>query len=124
MVWNVLLVAAGGALGSVSRYLLSKCLSDSFLDSFPFGTFSVNMLGCLFIGLLAGLAAETLPSSMRLLLVTGFCGGFTTFSTFANESLALMRVGDVLVAGLYVGGSVVAGIFAVFVGQKIAVYVS
>lgn len=82
------------------------------------------MLGCLFIGLLAGLAAETLPSSMRLLLVAGFCGGFTTFSTFANESLALMRVGDVLVAGLYVGGSVVAGIFAVFVGQKIAVYVS
>ena len=88
---NILLVALGGALGSVCRYLLSK-LS---LGTFPWGTLTVNILGSLLIGLLTGLMLRgSVSPEMKLLLVTGFCGGFTTFSTFANESFGMMKAGD------------------------------
>lgn len=114
---NILLVALGGALGSVCRYLISRLWSGGF----PWGTLTVNVLGSLFIGLLVGLAGKgTLSPEMKLLLVTGFCGGFTTFSTFANESLGMMRAGDALVAALYVGGSVFLGIMAVWLGMNMS----
>ncbi|MBO4963699.1 MAG: CrcB family protein, partial [Prevotella sp.] len=80
MLGNILLVAAGGAVGSVCRYLLSSV----HVASFPWGTLTVNVLGSLLIGLLAGLSGRGILSpELKLLLVTGFCGGFTTFSTFA-----------------------------------------
>ena len=113
---NILLVALGGAVGSVCRYLLS-----CFNASFPWGTFVVNILGCLFIGLLVGLVSKgALSSEMKLLLVTGFCGGFTTFSTFANESFGMMKAGDALLMALYVGASVIIGILAVWLGMNIS----
>lgn len=113
MLKNILLVALGGAVGSVCRYLVSS-LSNT---SFPWGTLAVNILGSLLIGVLVGFATKgILSDGMKLLLVTGFCGGFTTFSTFANESLSMMKASDTLLAALYVGISVVVGILAVKLG--------
>ena len=116
MIRNLLLVALGGAVGSVLRYLLS-----SINTSFPWGTFAVNILGSLLIGLLVGLVCKgVLSPEMKLLMVTGFCGGFTTFSTFANESFGMMKAGDVLQMALYVGVSVVIGILAVWGGMALS----
>ena len=116
MIRNLLLVALGGAVGSVLRYLLS-----SINTSFPWGTFAVNILGSLLIGLLVGLVSKgVLSPEMKLLMVTGFCGGFTTFSTFANESFGMMKAGDVLQMALYVGVSVVIGILAVWCGMALS----
>ena len=114
MLNNVLLVALGGALGSVCRYLLSGWN----VESFPFGTFVVNIVGSLLIGFLVGWVNRgVLVPEMKLLLVTGFCGGFTTFSTFASESFAMLKVGDALLAALYVALSVFLGILAVWLGS-------
>ena len=116
MIRNLLLVALGGAAGSVLRYLLSNINA-----SFPWDTFAVNILGSLLIGLLVGLASKgVLSPEMKLLLVTGFCGGFTTFSTFANESFSMMKAGDVLLTALYVGASVIIGILAVWGGMMLS----
>lgn len=116
MVRNILFVALGGALGSVCRYLVSKTVESSF----HWGTFIVNILGSLLIGLLVGLVGKGIVSNeLKLLLVTGFCGGFTTFSTFANESFGMMKTGDVLLCAVYVGASVVVGIFSVWCGLKL-----
>ncbi|MCR5129868.1 MAG: fluoride efflux transporter CrcB [Prevotella sp.] len=117
MIRNLLLVALGGAVGSVGRYLVSKC----FEGAFPWGTLTVNLLGSLLIGFLVGLVAKgTLSPEMKLLLVTGFCGGFTTFSTFANESFTMMKAGDALLTAVYIGASVALGILAVYLGMKIS----
>ena len=116
MIRNLLLVAIGGAVGSVLRYLLS-----GINTSFPWGTFAVNILGSLLIGILVGLVSKgVLSPEMKLLMVTGFCGGFTTFSTFANESFGMMKAGDVLQMALYVGVSVVIGILAVWGGMALS----
>lgn len=116
MIRNILLVALGGAGGSVLRYLLSNINT-----SFPWGTFTVNVLGSLLIGLLVGFVSKgVLSPEMKLLLVTGFCGGFTTFSTFANESFDMMKAGDVLQTALYVGASVIIGILTVWGGMMLS----
>ena len=117
MIRNLLLVALGGAIGSVGRYLVSKWMEGCF----PWGTLTVNIVGCLVIGLLTGLVAKgTLSPEMKLLLVTGFCGGFTTFSTFANESFSMMKAGDAVLAAIYIGVSVAIGILAVYIGMQIS----
>ena len=116
MIRNILLVALGGAFGSVGRYLVSKCVTSAF----PWGTLTVNIVGSLIIGILTGMVAKgCLSAEMKLLLVTGFCGGFTTFSTFANESFSMVKAGDALLAAVYVGASVAIGILAVFAGMQI-----
>ena len=116
MIRNILLVALGGALGSVARYLFSGLN----VSSWPWGTFTVNIVGSLLIGFFLGMVGKgAFSPEMKLLLVTGFCGGFTTFSTFANESLSMMKIGDVLLSALYIGASVTIGILAVWLGTKI-----
>ena len=116
MIRNILLVALCGASGSVCRYLISKMIASSF----PWGTFAVNIVGSLLIGLLIGLGGKgNLSPEMKLLLVTGFCGGFTTFSTFANESFTMLKAGDALLAALYIGISIIIGIMAVWLGLNI-----
>ncbi len=117
MIRNLILVALGGALGSVGRYLVSKC----FEGTFPWGTFTVNILGSLLIGILTGLVSKgTLSPEMKLLLVTGFCGGFTTFSTFANESFTMIKAENALLMAIYVGSSVAIGIMAVYLGSVLS----
>lgn len=118
---NILMVALGGALGSVARYVVSRYVGDIAGDGFPWATLTVNVAGCLVIGVFAGYGSSLcMAQSVRLLLVTGFCGGFTTFSTFANESLMLMKTADALYTLLYIGASVIAGLFAAYCGMKIA----
>ena len=123
MLKNILLVALGGAAGSVARYLLSKAIQDTAATAFPWGTMAVNVAGCLLIGLLYGLASGNgtrLGADLKLMLTVGFCGGFTTFSTFANESLTLAKTGDALLSAAYIGLSVALGMLAVMAGAQLA----
>lgn len=114
---HVLLVFLGGGLGSSLRFLISKNL-NTLEGSIPYGTFTVNVLGSLLIGIVMGLVIKSeAPSSTLILLVaTGFCGGFTTFSAFALENYQLLKAGDVSHFILYALGSLVIGILAVFIG--------
>jgi len=114
----ILLVGFGGFAGSVSRYLASSSVQKLFYLSFPFGTLFVNIVGSLIIGFLFGLGerGNILSPEARLFFATGFCGGFTTFSTFSLESLSLIRDGQWLFFALYAVGSVVLGLLFVFMG--------
>ena len=117
----VLLVGLGGFLGAIARYKLGGWLLHmTAQDRFPFGTFAVNVLGCLAVGILAGVAEryEVIGPEARLFLFTGLLGGFTTFSAFGLEAVFLLRRGDLGVAALYAGGTVVLGITAVWLGLK------
>ncbi|UOG75090.1 fluoride efflux transporter CrcB [Hymenobacter tibetensis] len=111
-------VATGGAVGSVARYLLQLAVARHFTTPFPLGTLLVNVLGCLLIGLFYALAEKGTISTpeLRLLLTTGFCGGFTTFSTFSYETLTLFENGEYVLVALYLAGSVFLGLLATFAG--------
>jgi CrcB protein len=116
---SVILVALGGALGSVCRFLLSSFVSQRAVDwRFPLGTFAVNMVGCLVIGLLLGLSMKEgyFSTETRLFLFTGIVGGFTTFSAFELETFMLLRSGEFLVAGGNVLLSVSAGLLSLWAG--------
>jgi fluoride exporter len=121
MVKSLLIVGFGGGIGSMARYLCQKYLYQWHPSPFPWGTFLVNILGCFLIGLFYGLSEKgnLLSPEWRLLLVTGFCGGYTTFSTFAYENIALLKSNDFLYFGLYSIGSLVLGITATFLGMAI-----
>ena len=112
MLKNFLLVGAGGFLGSVARYGVSLLCIRWLPKSFPYGTFMVNMAGCFIIGLLAGYLTvkENLSGGMWLLLATGFCGGFTTFSSFALENNWLLQDKMNITATIYIALSLVFGL--------------
>ena len=115
----VVLVGAGGMVGAISRYLVGGWVHDLFGDpSFPYGTLTVNILGCLLIGLLAGLAESRhlFGAETRAFLLIGLLGGFTTFSAFGLETVNLVRDGELLSAFSNVGLQVVVGLTAVWVG--------
>jgi CrcB protein len=118
---QILLVGFGGGIGSIARYLCQKYLYMWNPHPFPIGTFVVNILGCFLIGLFYGLSerGNLLTPEWRMLLTTGFCGGFTTFSSFAYENVNLLKSNEILYFGLYTGGSVVLGISATFFGMAI-----
>lgn len=120
---GVLLVALGGAMGSVARYKLSGLVLHHTIDwRFPAGTFAVNVLGCLVAGILAGLAEkhDLLSAEARLLLFTGVLGGFTTFSAFGLETMFLLKRGEVGIAVANVVVSVIAGLAALWLGLGLA----
>ena len=120
---SILVVALGGAFGSVARLKLSGFVLHRTVEwRFPLGTFLVNVIGCLVIGFLAGLAAkeDLFSPETRLFLFTGVVGGFTTFSAFGLETFYLMRRGELLVAGTYVLGSVLVGLIALWLGFSLS----
>ncbi len=115
------LVFLGGGIGSCLRYYISKTLNPIF-SGFYLGTFLVNVLGCLLIGLILGYALKdsVLSQGHILLLATGFCGGFTTFSPVAFENFNLVKAGDYINFSLYTVGSILTGLLAVVIGIWIA----
>lgn len=117
---NILLIFLGGGLGSVIRFLLSKWLNPLFTNVF-LGTFAVNILGSLLIGFLLALEMEeNIKKPTVLLLITGFCGGFTTFSAFTAETLYLIKSHQYVQATTYISSSMLLGIFAVVLGFYLA----
>lgn len=121
MLRSLIIVGAGSFAGGALRYLTSQ-LMKPVSDGFPFGTFCVNIIGCFLIGLLYGLFAKysSTSSDWCLLLTTGLCGGFTTFSTFCNESVSMAQNGNWGTLALYIGGSVALGLLAVLLGSAVA----
>ena len=114
-------VFIGGGLGSVLRYIIGRYLNHTG-SGFPLGTFTANILGSLLIGIIIGLAAKnnTLSQNQTLLLATGFCGGFTTFSTFAYENHVLFKSGDFTSFALYTFASFIVAFLAVFAGMYLS----
>jgi len=121
---SLLLVFLGGGFGSTLRYLLGKYLNNT-ATGIPYGTFAANILGSLLIGIILGMAAknEAISQQHTLLLATGFCGGFTTFSTFAYENHIFLKSGDFMTFALYTIASFIVSFAAVFLGMYVVKYV-
>lgn len=120
---EVLIVSIGSFFGGGMRYWISKLVQSCTVIAFPFGTMAVNVAGCLIIGFLSGLnwrEGGWMSPSVKLLLTTGFCGGFTTFSTFMNEGAGLMKEENYLYMMLYLFGSLALGLIAVLAGHYLA----
>ena len=117
---TILLIFTGSGVGGVLRYFTQKLFIDMGYVGFPAGTFIVNIVGCFLIGLFNAMADKnnTISPDARLALTTGFCGGFTTFSTFANENVNLLRNGNYILFSTYILSSFIIGIAAVFFGSN------
>ncbi len=123
---TISLVALGGAVGSVSRYLLGVWIqSASQSVDFPFGTLTVNLIGCFVIGFLSQLAESrgVFTPETRALVFFGVLGGFTTFSSFGNDTLNLLRDGETVNALLNIGANVIFGLALVWVGRTVAFWI-
>ena len=118
MLKNLFLVAIGGASGSVLRYFVHWIVSKKSISNFPYQTFIVNIIGCLLIGILVGYLAKNSSQNetLKLLLITGFCGGFTTFSAFGLENINMIQNQNYQLAFIYTSLSLVLGVLAVSLG--------
>ena len=113
---EVIYVAIGGALGSVSRYLMGILMTSQLASPYPYATLSVNLAGSLLIGILSGIFIKSGSPITQFMLITGFCGGFTTFSAFAFEKHSLLKNGDLLPFAIYMASSIIIGVLAVVLG--------
>ena len=118
MLKTILYIAIGGALGSVLRYLTSIFINKYWANHFPMATFITNVLGCFLIGLIIGILEKNnlAVSNLKWFLVTGFCGGYTTFSAFGMENVTLFQNNNTFLAFTYIGFSIIIGLFAVWLG--------
>ena len=114
-------VAIGGAVGSVARFVVSSLIGARLTTPFPVATLLINIVGSFILGALMqlSLTSPAMTPELRLLLTAGFCGGFTTFSSFSYETVALVENGKIASAGLYVGLSVAVSLVAVFLGTRV-----
>ncbi len=113
----ILTIGAGSFIGGILRYLISLSVQSKVLSTFPYGTLTVNVAGCLLIGLVYGLSDRfTISPEMRLFLATGILGGFTTFSAFSNETIGMLRDGQYWMAGIYIAASIILGLLATIGG--------
>lgn len=121
MIKSMLIAGVGGFVGTCGRFLIRKWSSEIFHGPFPLGTFLVNVIGCFLIGIFFGLLEKThvMTPGENVLLITGFCGGFTTFSTFADDIWVLGNKGDWGMAAAYLAATVVIGILLVWAGRAI-----
>lgn len=118
---ELLSIAAGGALGAVSRFCLGNFISRIIGRALPYGTFVINIVGCFFMGLIMTMIIERgmLSAAWRLLLCVGFLGGFTTFSSFGYETLMLLQEEKIVAALAYVGGSIILGLMSAALGVAV-----
>ena len=118
MIKTILLVGIGGAVGSMLRYLTSIVVQKYYASVFPLATFLTNIIGCFLIGIIVGLLAKNQmsDSNLKWLLVTGFCGGYTTFSAFGFENVSLLQSNNSTTAFLYIAASIIIGLAAVWGG--------
>ena len=122
MIKNILLVGLGGGIGSIARYLCQRWFTINYPHHFPFGTFAVNITGCLLIGIFWGIAFKSFDENenWKSFLMVGLCGGFTTFSAFSLEGIGLLREQRTGMFFLYAATSVVFCLAATYAGMKIA----
>lgn len=121
MLRSILLVSLGGAVGSSLRYLAGIWFAKFYQSSFPLATFTVNIIGCFLIGLLYAYSVRYnwFTAEWRLLLITGFCGGLTTFSAFAYENIKLLQEGNTIMFLLYIVSTFIVSLLAVVAGINI-----
>jgi len=120
MIRNILLVGLGGGLGSIARYNCQRWIFMVYPQSFPFGTFIVNIIGCFLIGFFWALFLKPpFNDNWRLFFMTGICGGFTTFSAFTLEGIGLVKEQKTGLFLVYTGASVIIGLVATYLGMKI-----
>jgi CrcB protein len=121
MIRTLVLIGLGGGAGSVLRYLTSVLTGKYFHGAFPLATCIVNIAGCFAIGWLAGtLGRQSDHPDLYALFITGFCGGYTTFSTFSAENLHLFQSGNSPTAFIYIAASIFAGLLAVWLGMQVS----
>lgn len=115
----MLIVGLGGFIGTVARFVISRYFQVNVASVFPWSTFVINVVGCLLIGIVYGISEKgpVLSPEIRLFLTVGICGGFTTFSTFSNDSMMLIRDQEWLRFALYASLSVFIGLMAVYAGR-------
>jgi len=119
----VLLVGLGSFIGGICRYLVSLVIQNKFLSTFPYGTLAVNIIGCFLIGVIYGFSERgNMNAEWRIFLATGIMGGFTTFSSFSNETVGMLRDAQYWAAFSYIALSVFIGLAATFVGISLIKY--